>query len=294
MRLLLCTDMDGTLCPNGSAREAPAARELLRTLVERVPLTLAYVTGRDKRRVREAIEHWNLPWPDFVVADVGTTVLEAGHEQPIETGQWHADDSWHERHREHWIWREGESPETLLDGMDGVSRQEPDRQSSFKGSWYVTPQTDRAWLDGSVGERLQRAGVRGTQLFSHDPHDGRGLLDLVPEGAGKLGAIEHLRKRHGFEQRDVVFCGDSGNDLDVLTSELPSVLVANADEPTREAALEGVRDTHNEPTLYLATGTGELARSFDLDGNFAAGIVEGVLHYHPALARHLLPGARSA
>ena len=41
---------------------------------------------------------------------------------------------------------------------------------------------------------------------------------------------------HGFPRERTVFAGDSGNDLDVLASAIPSVLVANADPGVRAEA----------------------------------------------------------
>ena len=45
-RLLLCTDLDRTLIPNGTQPESPRARELFKRLVSHEEVTLVYVTGR--------------------------------------------------------------------------------------------------------------------------------------------------------------------------------------------------------------------------------------------------------
>jgi hypothetical protein len=75
----------------------------------------------------------------------------------------------------------------------------------------------------------------------------------------------------GFEPDQTVFAGDSGNDLDVLTSDIPSVLVANAD-----ADIKARMATVSAAKLYLAKGD-----FLGMNGNYCAGILEGVAHYHP-------------
>lgn len=60
-RLLLCTDMDRTVIPNGAAPEDTAARPRLRAFCARPEVTLVYVTGRDQALVKEAITTYALP-----------------------------------------------------------------------------------------------------------------------------------------------------------------------------------------------------------------------------------------
>jgi hydroxymethylpyrimidine pyrophosphatase-like HAD family hydrolase len=56
--LLICTDLDRTLIPNGEQPESPQARPLFRQLVSHSQIILAYVTGRDKMLVQEAIAEY--------------------------------------------------------------------------------------------------------------------------------------------------------------------------------------------------------------------------------------------
>ncbi|MDH5258324.1 MAG: haloacid dehalogenase, partial [Gammaproteobacteria bacterium] len=53
-RLLLCTDLDRTLLPNGRQPESEQARKLFGRLASRPEVTLVYVTGRDPVLVEDA------------------------------------------------------------------------------------------------------------------------------------------------------------------------------------------------------------------------------------------------
>jgi len=77
-RFLLCTDLDRTLIPNGAEPESPSARERFRQLAGHEEITLAYVSGRHKALIEQAIAEFDLPLPDFAIADVGTTIYQIG------------------------------------------------------------------------------------------------------------------------------------------------------------------------------------------------------------------------
>ena len=72
--LLIATDLDRTLLPNGAEPESPGAREMFARLVSRPEVTLAFVSGRHRELVEDAIEEFSLPQPDFVIGDVGTSI----------------------------------------------------------------------------------------------------------------------------------------------------------------------------------------------------------------------------
>ena len=109
-----------------------------------------------------------------------------------------------------------------------------------------------------------------------DDLKGIGLLDILPARASKVHAVEALRSLHGLECATTVFCGDSGNDMEVLASPIPAVLVANARPDVRESALRLADEEGNGDRLYCARGG-----FMGMNGNYCAGILEGVAHFHP-------------
>jgi predicted mannosyl-3-phosphoglycerate phosphatase (HAD superfamily) len=51
---------------------------------------------------------------------------------------------------------------------------------------------------------------------------------LVPIKAGKLKALEYVRQQHGFSHAHTIACGDSGNDILMLSGRNLAVVVGNA------------------------------------------------------------------
>ncbi len=267
-RLLLATDLDGTLLPDGSAPESPAARERFARVVRRPEVTLAYVTGRHRGLVEEAMASAALPPPRFVVGDVGTTICE------VEDGSWTPVSSWTESLAEEWPEGTTERLLRLLGDLEPLRPQEESKQGRFKASFYVGSAADPGpWLE-EVRQRIRRDGPAARIIFSRDATK-RGLLDLLPPRGGKLAAVRALMAETGIPASRTVFAGDSGNDLEVLASDLPAVLVANADDGVRLLARQA-GGGNGSGRLYLARG-GFLG----MNGNFAAGVLEGLAHFLP-------------
>ena len=58
----------------GPSRNRPGPAPHFAELVADDRVVLAYVTGRHRQLVEEAMEQYRLPQPDFVIGDVGTTI----------------------------------------------------------------------------------------------------------------------------------------------------------------------------------------------------------------------------
>ena len=87
-KILICSDLDRTIIPNGYQEESTSARAVLRRLVEHPNIYLAYVSGRDRKRILDAIEEFYLPMPDYAIGDVGTTLY------PVINGNWQLSEDW--------------------------------------------------------------------------------------------------------------------------------------------------------------------------------------------------------
>lgn len=269
-RLLICTDLDRTLLPNGSQPESPGARDYFARLVARPEVTLAYVSGRHRRLVEEAIRDYQLPLPDWVIGDVGTTIYQ------LRAGEWHHWPEWEQAIAADWRGAKAGDLRHLFTDLSPLRLQEEAKQNDYKLSYYLPLAIDIDALRREMTQRLQARSLAASLIYSVDETACVGLLDVLPARATKLHAVEFLMRYQGFDLNNIVFAGDSGNDIPVLVSAIPSVLVANAAQAVIEQAHCQSMGQATMTAFYQARG-GFLG----MNGNYCAGILEGVAHYHP-------------
>lgn len=262
---ILATDLDRTLLPNGSWECDRDAIGLFNELTKNHKVLVVYVTGRNLALTEKAIAEYGVRHPHILCGDVGTSIRR------YEDGEWQFDHGWI-RHVEK------ESPRwdavairDALAGIDGVREQEPEHLNRFKQSYYVD-HARKAQLLAEINKRVQ-GKFDEVVVYSVDSQDGKGLVDCLPASATKQTALEYVAEEFGAAREDVVFCGDSGNDIFPLTAGFRGVLVRNADEQL----VKQVKEAMNEnPQLkaYFATG------GFNgLNGYYASGVIEGAYHY---------------
>jgi len=276
-RLLLCTDLDRTLLPNGTQPESPLARKLFSRFVAQADVSLVYVTGRHRLLVEKAIKNYELPVPDAVVSDVGTRIYS------VHAGDWQERHDWQAEIATDWHGMSHAELQALFGGIKVLQEQEIEKQNTYKLSYYVPLFVDQEELLVEMQKYLDSREVDASLVWSIDEPAGIGLLDVLPKHATKLHAIEFLKEHMGYSSGETVFCGDSGNDLAVLSSPLPAVLVANAAEQVRDTALAEAAAAGNREALYCALGN-----FANMNGNYSAGILEGVVHYHPEFRAGIL------
>ena len=86
-------------------------------------------------------------------------------------------------------------------------------------------------------------------------------------------ALEYIANELGADKSDVVFCGDSGNDVFPLTAGFSGVLVRNADDQL-VANVKHAMDKNPELKIYFAKGGFK-----GLNGYYTSGVIEGAYHY---------------
>jgi sucrose-6F-phosphate phosphohydrolase len=273
VRLLLCTDLDRTLLPNGPQPESQGARNRFSKLAAEAGVTLVYVTGRDQSLVEQAIIEYQLPQPDYVIADVGSTIYE------IQQGTWQHWARWEHEISPDWEGLSHDDMHSMFINLVQLRLQEQTRQNKYKLSYYVPLEADHQALMSQMHAILVARHIRANLIWSVDELANTGLLDVLPASASKQHAIEYLMQQLGFSLSNTVFAGDSGNDLTVLASPIHSVLVANASDEVRQQAMQLALNMGQMNALYIAKGD-----FLDMNGNYSAGILEGVVHYMPETA----------
>ncbi|WP_425071252.1 HAD-IIB family hydrolase [Sagittula sp. S175] len=240
-RFTLATDLDGTFL-GGSQQD----RDRLYGWIEdnRHTIGLIFVTGRDPEFIMQMCRQNGLPWPEYVVGDVGTTIAEVtadGHVTPIAALEQDIADRWGDR---------GEVVRTALSDHPGLTLQPTPFR--YRVSYDLDPQI----FDPAAKNRVEELGA--DWLIS----DNR-FFDVLPKGVSKGPSIRRLVDHLGLQQDTVLCAGDTLNDLSMLVSGLPAVAVGNS-EPDLVARLDG----HE---VYRA------------DAHGAAGILEAIaaLDLHP-------------
>jgi HAD superfamily hydrolase (TIGR01484 family) len=266
----LCSDLDRTILPNGFQEESSGVRSVLRRLAERPEMTLVYVTGRNKALILDAIKEFTIPVPDYAIGDVGATLYSVGN------GGWKPAASWSQHIGKDWRGSTGHDIAGLLENLDELRLQESEKQNRYKLSYYTDPTVDHRRLVEKIQHRLRTKGIAAGVIWSIDETNGIGLIDILPERANKLHAIEFLLQTQGIPEQRAVFAGDSGNDLNALTSGLQSILVKNAAEDVRKEAIEILLNEQMTDRLYQARGD-----FFGMNGNYTAGVLEGLAHFFP-------------
>ncbi len=262
---ILATDLDGTLIPlDGNRRN----QHDLRTLADQLgqhQVTVVYSTGRHRASVAQAMEQFDLPRPDWLICDVGTSLFvydEAVGFTLVEAYQQHQDeiiarfplDELQER----------------VASVGGIRLQEPEKQGRFKLSFYA----DAARLADCVAEiqsRLDEADAPYSIIHSVDPFNGDGLIDLLPSGVSKAHALAWWVEHAEVRRDAIVFAGDSGNDLAALTAGYRAIVVGNADRSIAAAAYACHRRAGWQHRLFLAA---EEATSGVLEGCRWFGLVD--------------------
>lgn len=269
-QLLICTDLDRTLIPNGQQSESSNARKLFSKLVSNSQVTLAYVSGRDRDLVQQAIEEYQLPVPNFVVADVGSTIYK------VEENQWLRVQDWDRKIALDWQNNTQSDLVYLFSDLKQCRLQEKQKQGLHKLSYYFDLNVEVEKIMAQMRSRLEDKKFKSNLIWSIDEQANVGLLDILPFSANKRYAIEFMMENQNFNLENTVFSGDSGNDLDVLVSPIKAILVANAHSELKEKVLLESQKQGFVDSIYIAKGL-----SPDTNGNYSAGIIEGINHYFP-------------
>jgi len=262
--------MDKTVIPNGCQIEYPGALKRFAAFCRLPEVMLTYVTGRHLASVLLAIENYRLPKPDFIISDVGSKIYRFNDQQ------WQELIVWEQKINQDWRGKNHQQIKQMFEDIVELQCQEIEKQNTYKLSYYLPLPADYVNIIQQMKVRLEAENIDASLIWSVDEPSNIGMLDVLPKNATKLHAIEFLRQLQGHSLNELIFAGDSGNDLNVLASEIPSVLVANAANSIRVAAQQLANKQGFQNSLYLA-GTADLG----MDGNYSAGILEGIWHFFP-------------
>ncbi|SDH05361.1 sucrose-phosphate synthase [Planococcus glaciei] len=199
---ILATDLDGTLVgdPDG-------LQQLLEFYEEQVyDVSLIYITGRYFDSALSLIKEENLPVPDILVTDVGSSIYIGN--------SFDKDLEWQKRIKANWM---PDEIHAIAATVPGLTKQPMFLEN--RCSYYVA---DEKPVE-EFRNKLASSGIPHKLIFS-----GGKDVDIVPEESGKGRALQYLLDKYKVEDAKLLVAGDSGNDLEMLTLGFPSVIVGNA------------------------------------------------------------------
>jgi len=177
-------------------------------------VSLVYITGRHYRSALSLIEEENLPLPEVLVTDVGTEI----HIGP----SLEKDAEWETRMLEHW---QPEVIDRIAATVEGLEKQDlpvSNRCSYYAGDLTVVETFEKELLAAEIPHKLIYSGGRD--------------LDILPAASGKGAALDYILDKFEAREAKILVAGDSGNDLEMLSLGLPSVIVGNAQPELLESA----------------------------------------------------------
>lgn len=223
--LILATDLDGTFLGGPD----DARRRLYRMIeTRRDEVMLVFVTGRDLPFIRELCRgDAGVPFPDFVIGDVGTTVA-VGHDlAPLEALETDIAAAWNDR---------GDEVRAMLADKPGLRLQPTPFR--YRVSYDYAPGA----FDHSLVPAIEAAGF--DVLISANR-----FLDVLPPGVAKGPTLLRLIDHLALDRERVLVAGDTLNDLSLFETGLRGVAVGNSEPALKERLAE--RDT-----VYHSAGAG--------------------------------------
>lgn len=221
-QLVLATDLDGTLLAG-----TQEARRRIRDLFSGglAGAKLVYVTGRGLESIIPLLSDSTLPQPDYIIADVGATVVH-GDLRPV--------DPLHHDIAARWPGSQVVLQE--LAAFPHLQRQTVPQER--RCSYFVS--------EGGITAEL-RAVVEALDcdlLFSASRY-----LDVLPRGINKGETLRQLCLAQGLDLASVVVAGDTLNDLSMYTAGFKGIVVGGA-----EPAL--IQRARKMPSVYIARDEG--------------------------------------
>lgn len=206
--MLLATDLDGTFL----AGDDEARRTLYRLIRRHPGIQLAYVTGRGLESVLPLLADPALPKPDYIICDVGATVVDGASRRAVQPLQAQIENSWPGEH----------SVREQLAGIPGLIHQDVPQER--RCSYFCEPGA----VTESLRERAERIGC--DLLFSAGRY-----LDVLPRGVNKGSTLRALVEHLGFSSSKVLVAGDTLNDLSMYQQGFKGVCVGDSEPALLEA-----------------------------------------------------------
>lgn len=223
--LVLATDLDGTFL-GGTPEDRAALYDWLRRHAVRTKLI--FVTGRDPTFISAICASGEVPVPEYVIGDVGTTIGR------FQNGQVVPDDRLEAPIKRRWA---------------GMAEMVRTRLAGVRGLW-LQPAPFRHRLSYQYDDRFQRDALRVLDGLEVDILISHGcFVDILPKGISKGPSLLRLLAELKLPRERVLVAGDTLNDLSMFETGLYGAVVGGAEDELLTA-------TRAMPRAYHCTRPG--------------------------------------
>lgn len=201
--MLLATDLDGTFL---GGRQSDRLR-LYRLIREEEKIQLLFVTGRGLESVMPLLANPVIPNPDYIICDVGATVIDGQTLEPVQPLQSEIERGW---------------PGIIeikrkFKKIRGLKLQQVSRER--RCSYFFDETTD---LEGvkKIADELGLDVLLSAGKF----------LDILPKDVNKGSTLRKLAALKDFPEDEILVAGDTLNDRSLYDTQYKGVVVADAEE----------------------------------------------------------------
>lgn len=218
--MLLATDLDGTFL--GGAQEN--RHQLYQLIAAHPDIDLIYVTGRGVESVMPLLADPTLPRPDYIICDVGSTIVDGETLQPVVEVQSQVEELW-----------PGESQiHQEVEHIRGLVRQDVPQER--RCSYFC----EREVIEKHKEELQAIADKLGCDVL----YSSALYLDFLPKGVNKGSSLKALINHLGTNTEDVLVAGDTLNDLSMFSYGFKGVCVGESETGLLDATEQDARVFH--------------------------------------------------
>ncbi len=215
--MLLATDLDGTFL----AGDPDHRNQLYQLIATHPEIKLVFVTGRGLEVVMPILSDPTIPVPDYVICDVGATVVDGESLQAVQPIQREIDVLW-----------PGESKVAeVMSRFPDLNRQEVPQQR--RCSYLCAPD--------EVPEDIETVA---DQLGCDVLYSLGRYLDILPPGVNKGSTLAKLVDQLGVDPEQVIVAGDTLNDLPMFEVGFKGVCVGESENALIKATADRARIYH--------------------------------------------------
>jgi len=220
--MLLATDLDGTFLAGD-----PENRLKLYQLIAAHPeIDLVFVTGRGLESVLPLLADPTIPQPDYIICDVGCTVVHGETQQPVTAIQAEIDR----------IWPGERVVEEAVAHIPDIVRQDVPQER--RCSYFCEA--------GAISQELK--DIVADQLKCDLLYSASHYLDILPKGINKGRTLRKLIEHLGIDAESVLVAGDTLNDLSMYEQGFIGVCVGHSEPGLLEATESRARVYHAKRT----------------------------------------------